>query len=79
MKSTDVIERIKEAVDGAPRNAYVAELHLQVIKYSEILEGVTGKEFCEKMGIGPSFGTEFAKMRKISGRLKKAGLDVDQI
>ncbi len=79
MKSTDVIERIKEAIDGAPRNAYVAELHLQVIKYSEILEGVTGKEFCEKMGIGPSFGTEFAKMRKIAGRLKNAGLDVDRI
>lgn len=79
MKSTDVIDRIKKAIDGAPRNAYVAELHLQVIKYSDVLEGFTGKEFCEALGIGVSFGTEFAKMKKIAARLRSAGLDVDKI
>ncbi|RAH96076.1 transcription factor [Acuticoccus sediminis] len=71
--------RIKAAIDGAPRNSYVAELHLQVIKYADELRDTTGREFCEALNIGPSFGTEFAKMRKISGRLKDAGLDVDRI
>ncbi len=79
MNTNEVIERIKTAIDAAPRNGYVAELHLQIIKYSDLLEEVTGKEFCEALGVGPSFGTEFAKMRKIAGRLKQASLDVSRI
>lgn len=79
MTTHEVFERIKAAIDSAPRNSYVAELHLQVIKYSDALKDVTGKEFCEALSIGPSFGTEFAKMRKISGRLKTAGLDPNKI
>lgn len=74
-----MITKIKRAIDDAPRNAYVAELHLQIIKYSDVLQDVTGKEFCEALEIGPSFGTEFAKMKKIAPRLKKAGLDVNTI
>ncbi|MEM6888675.1 MAG: transcription factor [Pseudomonadota bacterium] len=79
MHVNQVISQIKDAIDGAPRNAYVAELHLQVIKHSDVLQNVTGKEFCEALGIGPSFGTEFAKMKKIAPRLMKAGLDVTRI
>lgn len=79
MTTHDVLEQIKANIDGAPRNGYVAELHLQVIKFSDELQEVTGKEFCEALGIGPSFGTEFSKMRKIAGRLKAAGLDPDRI
>ncbi len=73
------LSQIKEAIDAAPRNAYVAELHLQIIKHSDVLQNETGKEFCEALGIGSSFGTEFAKMKKIAPRLKKAGLDVTKI
>jgi len=79
MSSTEALGKIKTAIENAPRNAYVAELHLQVIKYAEALEDVTGKEFCEALGIGASFGTEYAKMRKIAGRLKEAGLDVKKL
>jgi|TARA_R110002126_G_scaffold216412_1_gene362463 hypothetical protein len=79
MAINQVISQIKEAIDDAPRNAYVAELHLQVIKHSDILQSVTGKEFCEALEIGPSFGTEFTKMKKIATRLKEAGLDVTRI
>lgn len=79
MNNTEVFDRIKTAINTAPRNGYVAELHLQVIKYSEELDGVTGKEFCVGLGIGPSFGTEFAKMRKIAARLKQANLNVNLI
>lgn len=77
--STTVFEAIKRAIEAAPRNAYVAELHLQVLKHADELDGITGKEFCEKLGLNASWGTEFAKMRKISDRLRKAGLNPERI
>ena len=79
MPIEEIFERIKAALNGSPRNAYVAELHLQVIKYAEFLGHLTGKEFCAALGIGESFGAEFTKMRKISARLEAAGLDVDRL
>lgn len=79
MSHAKALAEIKKAIENSPRNGYVAELHLQVIKHADALDGVTGKEFCEAMGIGPSFGTEYAKMKKIAGRLIQAGLDVDKI
>ena len=79
MNTTEMFDRIKTCINHAPRNGYVAELHLQVIKYSTELQGVTGKEFCDAIGIGPSFGAEFAKMKKIAARLKQANLDVNKI
>ena len=79
MNSNGVFERMKRAIDKAPRNGYVAELHLQVIKYADLLEGVPGKEFCEKLGLKPAWGTEYAKMRKIAARLRAAGLNPDLI
>ena len=79
MTSNETLKTIKKAIESAPRNGYVAELHLQVIKYSDLLGDISGKEFCEGVGIGNSFGTEFLKMRKIAGRLKNAGLDSAKI
>jgi len=73
------LESIRAAIDAAPRNAYIAELHLQIIKYAEVLNETTGKEFCEGVGIGGAFATEFSKMRKIAKRLRDAGLDVNKI
>lgn len=77
MTTANTLSKIKRAIEESPRNGYVAELHLQAIKYADELEGISGREFCEALGIGPSFGTEFAKMRKIAGRLRAAGLNVD--
>jgi hypothetical protein len=79
MTSTQTFAKIRRAIETSPRNAYVAELHVQAIKYADELAGLTGKEFCEALGIGESFGTEFAKMRKIAPRLRAAGLDVDRL
>lgn len=79
MKAFDAMARIKTAIEASPRNGYIAELHVQVIKYAEVLEGVKGREFCEAVGLTPAFGTEFAKMRKIAARLVNAGLDVEKL
>lgn len=79
MLTVALTEAIQTALKNAPRNAYVAELHLQVLKYSDDLRTTTGKEFCEAIGIGPAYGTEFMKMLKISDRLKNAGMDVSKI
>lgn len=79
MPASTVYQEIKRAIDKAPRNAYVAELHLQVIKYAHLFENVSGKEFCAALGLGAAWGTEFTKMKKIAPRLIKAGLDPSKI
>jgi hypothetical protein len=75
----DVFAQIKKAIDQAPRNGYVAELHLQSLKFAELLENVSGKDFCAQLDLGPAWGTEFAKMKKIAPRLRAAGLNPDLI
>ena len=79
MTAAHAISHIKTAIAAAPRNDYTAELHLQIIKYAELLQDITGKEFCEMLGIGASFGVEFNKMRKIAPRLRNAGLNPEEI
>jgi hypothetical protein len=74
-----VLSNIRLAIDSAPRNDYTAELHLQVIKHADLFEGVAAKDFCAGVGIPASYGTEFAKMRKIGARLRAAGLDPAKI
>jgi hypothetical protein len=79
MTNERIFERMKREIERAPRNGYVAEMHLQVIKYADLLEHVTGKEFCEKLDLKPAWGTEFAKMKKIAPRLRGAGLNPELI
>lgn len=79
MTSISTLDRIKAAVEAAPPNGYVAELHIQIIKHADALANVSGRTFCEALGIGLSFGTEFSKMRKIAPRLVAAGLDVSKL
>ena len=79
MDLSDVFSAIKAALKTAPDNDYTAELHLQVIKYADLLTDLPGSAFCRGVGIPPSYGTEFNKMRKISQRLYKAGLNPSKI
>jgi hypothetical protein len=74
-----VFQSIRRAIDAAPRNDYTAELHLQIIKYADRFQTLTAKDFCAGVGIASSYGTEFAKMRKIGERLRNAGLDPTKI
>lgn len=79
MDKAEIFKKIGEAIDAAPRNGYVAEIHLQAIKYAEELAKVTGREFCEQLELSPAWGVEFTKMRKIAARLRGAGLDPESI
>lgn len=79
MNESEIYEQIRKALEDAPRNQYTVELHLQMIKYADQLKNVTSKEFCEGVGLKPSFGTEFSKMRNLTQRLKLAGLNTDLI
>lgn len=74
-----IFRAIRLALDEAPRNQYMVELHLQMIKYADDLTDITAKEFCEEVGLRPSYGTEFSKMRNLTSRLKQAGLEVEKI
>jgi hypothetical protein len=73
------VQSIRAAIDASPRKDYTAELHVQIIKHADTFNNVTGKEFCRALGIGEAYGTEFAKMRKIAPRLRRAGLDPGKI
>lgn len=79
MEEAEVFENIKKALNKAPQNGYVAEIHLQSIKYAVELKRVPGREFCEELGLRPAWGAEFTKMRKIASRLREAGLDPKKI
>lgn len=79
MKQHEIFERIRIALNDAPRNKYTAEMHLQMIKYADQLNSISAKEFCEGVGLKNSFGTEFSKMRNLTERLKSAGLDTNKI
>jgi hypothetical protein len=77
MNESEIYEQIRKALADAPRNQFTVEMHLQMIKYADQLKSVTSKEFCEGVGLKPSFGTEFSKMRNLTQRLKSAGLSAD--
>ena len=77
MNENQIYDCIRQALADAPRNQYTVEMHLQMIKYADQLKNVTSKEFCEGVGLKPSFGTEFSKMRNLTTRLKAAGLNID--
>lgn len=79
MNEQAIFDNIKQALIEAPRNQYTTEMHLQMIKYADALKNITAKEFCEGVGLKPSFGTEFSKMRNLTQRLKAAGLNTDQL
>ena len=79
MTQASTFARMKKAIETAPRNAYVAEIHLQVLKYAHLLENVSGKDFCAALDLKPAWGTEFSKMKKIAGRLRAAGMDPERI
>ena len=79
MFTQELADKIKHAVDSSDRNFWTAELHLKIIKYASEMKTLTGKEFCEQLGIPLSYGTEFSKMKKIADRLIQAGLDVNKI
>jgi hypothetical protein len=79
MTKREMFEKMRRAIEGSPRNAYLAEMHVQVLKYAEELDDVTGREFCEAIGVSAAFGTEFSKMKKIAERLRDAGLDPRKI
>ena len=77
MNEQAIFAAIKQALEKAPRNQYTTDMHLQMLKYADELSSITAKEFCEGVGLKPSFGTEFSKMRNLTQRLKAAGLKTD--
>ena len=79
MTQANTFNEMKKAIESAPRNAYVAEIHLQVLKHAHLLENVSGKDFCAGLDLKPAWGTEFSKMKKIAGRLRAAGMEPARI
>ena len=66
MNEDEIYRHIRQALSSAPRN-----------QYTDKLEHITAKAFCEGTGLNQSLGTEFSKMRNLTHRLKAAGLNTD--
>jgi len=79
MNAPQAIQNIRAAIDAAPRNHQTVELHVQMIKYADTFRNLSGREFCDMLGISDKYGTEFNKMRKIAVRLRTADLNPDKI
>ena len=79
MNADQAIRNIRTAIDEAPRNNYTVELHIQMIKYADVLKKMSGREFCEMLGLNSPWAVEFNKMRKIAARFRSAGFDLDKI
>ncbi len=79
MTKAEIFRHIKKCIETAPDQQRSAEMHLQMIKWAEELFDVSGREFCEGVGLKPSFATEFSKMKNIAKRLRNAGLDLDSL
>ncbi len=72
-------ESIQAVLSETPRKQYMAELHLQSIKYESQLQAITASEICEELALKPNDGIEFSKMRNLTTRLRAAGLNPDRI
>ncbi|SDQ32697.1 transcription factor [Pseudovibrio sp. Tun.PSC04-5.I4] len=79
MTKLTIYQSIKTAISNAPRNQRTLEIHLQMLKYADDLPDVSGVEFCKMTELSTSFGAEFSKMRNLTKRLKRAGLDVGKL
>ena len=77
--NNQIFDAIRVALANADESSWTQELHIQVIKYADSLETVTGKEFCDAVQIKGSYFDEFNKMKKIASRLVAAGLDVSRL
>ena len=80
MSNSEVFKSIKQALASkGPPSQHTAKICLQAIKYAEVLEGISGKEFCEGADLKKSYAMEFNMMRNIAPQLKKAGLDPSKL
>lgn len=79
MTTAEIFKSIRHALDTSPRKGWTAEMHLQMIKYAEYFDNVSGREFCDGVGINASYTTEYSKMMRIAPRLRAAGLDPGKI
>ena len=57
----EFLEEVKQALVFAPRNHYIAELHLQSSKYADGLSNITARAFCEALGFKANYATEFIR------------------
>lgn len=75
MTKAEIFRHIANAIKAAPDKQRTAEMHLQMIKWADELSDLSGRAFCDSVGLGPFFAAEFSKMKNSAQRLKAAGLD----
>lgn len=70
-------EEIAREISAAAANRRKAAMvHYQVLMNADQLCGVDAKEFCERVGIEPSWEVEFNKMVNLAQLLKERGISL---
>ncbi len=85
MTEQEIYAKVREVLANVELQQVSAERHFQMLKYADRLEELAAPnpypahQFCTGVGLNDSFHAEFSKMRKMSQRLQKAGLDLSRI
>ena len=57
----EMADKLKKAVDAAPKGGRVVSIHLFGIRHARVLDGMNVHDLADVAGIGRSFGTELRK------------------
>jgi len=69
-----MFEEIKKAIDEATiERAKTEMIHYQVLIHAKVLTNVDPLEFCNAVGIKPSYAEEFVKMIKLGLYIIESG------
>lgn len=78
-KQIQLLHKIRDVCDQAPRNSYASEVTIQIVKYYDELKHITADEFLIHTGFTKGYRSYFYQYIKWTPRLVKAGLDVNKL
>jgi hypothetical protein len=72
-----MFEEIAREISSATANRKKAvTVHFLVLVNAELLQNVSASEFCEKVGLEPSWEVEYKKMLNLARELKLQGIQL---
>ena len=72
-----MFEDITRAIQrGSANRQKAVTIHFQILTNADRLRGITGEDFCKRVGIEPTWAIEFKKMMNLADMLKQNGIDV---
>lgn len=77
MKTFEIFESIRYAVNTAKVGDKTVTIQLQIIKHYQSLLNVNAKEFTDEVGLNPSLVTLYTDSMKLARKLSESGMIKD--